>query len=1816
MTKNDKNYRKKRLTAIVFLLLLFGSASIPLLDEISKEMPIRQQSTVIFSQDIDLENKVVGGPVGDPAVENVNTSEIFETIQDAIDDADTINGNILEINSSTYIENIIVTKSLKIRGIGTGADQPLVDGSGGNGCVIAVNNVTIENINISNSSKGILSNYSGLTVLNSTFWLDDQGIDCNYTKTCLTNSDYQIYDNTIQNNRFLINTVNDLDGAVGVTLSLHYQNHSGMVSIGDFTITNNSFFLNDSHAFAVSYTDNSIRWLKEGAISIGSFIFSENTIYKNNNGNNGVYFIGALSYLTNVSITVDDIVVSSNNVIDQSYAAFYVEQYKAEYWSGTTTGVFGEISVTNNNISSSNSCDGFQISQSNVYGFSDDASLIMGDCHIEGNIIVVSDGYAIVFYMDDVGYQLQDSTSVVVGQISISSNDLTTGNGLLIEFYECGYMLTQEAYCSLGTLQITDNIIDSTETGVYIQQFSYLGLDLSEDTKFSMGDIHIDNNQIESGMQGVYFSQLLLGENLSGSTDCTYGDLTMNDNDVTSDGDGIVLTSSDSAFRLGNWMSESSNVSMHGIEISKNTIRDSVSGVFIGPCLFGGENENLDLNSFKISNNSISFCSIGLNIKNFSISDWTQPTINNNTVDNCSIGINLSSSYNNLIYNNFFDNTQNARDDTENVWNIAKITGHNILGGSYLGGNYWSDYAGIDGDNDTLGDTLLPYNSLEDITTGGDLRPLTLVTGDISLTAPTDFTATVVGTTQINLSWTKGINAINTRVMRKIVGYPNSISDGSLVYNDTGVSCSSSDLSPGVKYYFRAWSWNNTTGLWSSTNASVSNTTWIVPQSPSDFSVVTIGTDEISLSWVKGAYATHTRIQRDIGSYPIDINDGNNVYNGTSNIRLDTGLNEDTQYYYRAWSWNSTSRLWSSTNVSDNALTWGIPLEPTSFKSETVGINAIDLFWTKGTHAEYTRVMQKTGGYPTSISDGILLYNGTGTSCSNSSLSAGIRYYFRAWSWNGTSKLWSLTNASNNNITWNTPLAPTSFTATTIGSNRINLTWVKGSYSEYTRIQRKTTVYPESIIDGTPVYNGTGSIFSDTGLSVNTTYCYRAWSWNDTSKLWSTTNASIFNSTWTGPLAPQSISATTISTNRIDLSWTKGFRATHTKVMQKTGGYPLSISDGSLVYNGTGSSCSNSSLTPGMRYYFRAWSWNSSSELWSLTNATGNNMTWIIPLAPTAFTSTAINIDEINLTWSKGTYATHTQIQRSIGGYPEDINDGVTVYNGTSNIFSDTSLSQDTRYYYRAWSWNATSHLPSSTNTSTNATTFSLPLPPTSLTAITVAIDQINLTWTKGIHAVYTIVIQKTTNYPISISDGDIVYNGTGNVSSSSGLILGTRYYFRAWSWNDSSGIWSEANSSSYNITAPFAPTSFTPSVISSGQINLVWNKGTYANYTLVQRKTGSYPQNISDGVTIYNGTNSSVSVTGLSSGTLYYFRAWSWNSTLNVWSITYASAQATTQSGGGSGEETPPPAEGEAPTAEAGGPYSGYVNQTITFNAGLSSDDVQIVGYRWDWTNDGTWDTNWLVLSKTTHVYTTPGNYTVNLQVQDAEDLRDNDTTIVVVITGNSQQQAPVADAAGPYHGLTYQNIQFNGSRSYAMNTNIVNYTWVFGDGTYGYGVLPIHSYESAGTFTVILTVTDSNTLQAIDTTLATIILDANKNNISDVIDEAIGSDITSDDLRTVTIDGVLYYLVDTNHDGKSDAFYNPITNKKTILGMQDDKQLIDLDGDGKWDYVYDPALGLISAYVEVVTPLNTPWLSITICVVIFVVILLIVWLYKTGRV
>jgi len=112
-------------------------------------------------------------------------------------------------------------------------------------------------------------------------------------------------------------------------------------------------------------------------------------------------------------------------------------------------------------------------------------------------------------------------------------------------------------------------------------------------------------------------------------------------------------------------------------------------------------------------------------------------TLKSNTIINNSIGISIERGGpfdplpdENLIYNNFFNNTINAKDSGANYWNIEKTPEINILGGPFLGGNFWHDYKGKDVNGDFLGDTEVPYTSNKNISVGGDFLPLVTLVND------------------------------------------------------------------------------------------------------------------------------------------------------------------------------------------------------------------------------------------------------------------------------------------------------------------------------------------------------------------------------------------------------------------------------------------------------------------------------------------------------------------------------------------------------------------------------------------------------------------------------------------------------------------------------------------------------------------------------------------------------------------------------------------------------------------------------------------------------------------------------------------------------------------------------------------------------------------------------------------------------------------------------------------------------------------------------------------------------------------------------
>ena len=91
-----------------------------------------------------------------PKVQNISTTEVFCSIQDAIDDADTDNGDIIQIAEGTYQERVVIDKELTLQGSAADKTLYILDGSSligpGNGITIAsgTENVTIKNLTVQN----------------------------------------------------------------------------------------------------------------------------------------------------------------------------------------------------------------------------------------------------------------------------------------------------------------------------------------------------------------------------------------------------------------------------------------------------------------------------------------------------------------------------------------------------------------------------------------------------------------------------------------------------------------------------------------------------------------------------------------------------------------------------------------------------------------------------------------------------------------------------------------------------------------------------------------------------------------------------------------------------------------------------------------------------------------------------------------------------------------------------------------------------------------------------------------------------------------------------------------------------------------------------------------------------------------------------------------------------------------------------------------------------------------------------------------------------------------------------------------------------------------------------------------------------------------------------------------------------------------------------------------------------------------------------------------------------------------------------------
>lgn len=143
--------------------------------------------------------------------------------------------------------------------------------------------------------------------------------------------------------------------------------------------------------------------------------------------------------------------------------------------------------------------------------------------------------------------------------------------------------------------------------------------------------------------------------------------------------------------------------------------------------------------------------------------------------------------------------------------------------------------------------------------------------------------------------------------------------------------------------------------------------------------------------------------------------------------------------------------------------------------------------------------------------------------------------------------------------------------------------------------------------------------------------------------------------------------------------------------------------------------------------------------------------------------------------------------------------------------------------------------------------------------------------------------------------------------------------------------------------------------------------------------------------------------------------------------------------------------------------------NQRVTFvDASTSTGNVRIINSLWNF-GDGATATG----LSATHSYPNTGTYTVVHTITDSLGFTTNCTqTIEVAVTGGPQcsyefsPQSPVANQT-----VNFTSTSIPGT----SGAPIVSWHWTFGDGSSASGERVRHAYRLAGSYSVVLTVTDS---------------------------------------------------------------------------------------------------------------------------------------------
>ncbi len=395
------------------------------------------------------------------------------------------------------------------------------------------------------------------------------------------------------------------------------------------------------------------------------------------------------------------------------------------------------------------------------------------------------------------------------------------------------------------------------------------------------------------------------------------------------------------------------------------------------------------------------------------------------------------------------------------------------------------------------------------------------------------------------------------------------------------------------------------------------------------------------------------------------------------------------------------------------------------------------------------------------------------------------------------------------------------------------------------------------------------------------------------------------------PTVPDSLSATPVLPNQINLSWqpsTDNVGVTGYTIQRCTGASCTLAVIGTVA---SGTTFQNTGLAAGTTYTYAVSAMdaagNASAISTTATATTPAATDTAAPTVPAGLSATAVSANQINLSWQASTDnvgVMEYSVYRCTGNGCIPSGPFGTVASGTT--FQNTGLAAGTTYTYAVSAMdaagNASAVSTTATATTPAATDTAAPTVPAGLSATAVSANQINLSWQPSTDNVgvtgYT--IQRCTGASCTLAVIGTVASGT--TFQNTGLAAGTTYTY-AVSAMDAAG-----NDSAVSVPAtattqaaptdtstPTVPAGLSATAASSSQINLSWQASTdnvgVMGYSIYRCNGTGCSQTAKVG-TVTSGT--AFSDIGLTANTAYTYAVTAFDTAANE-SAKSSSATSTT---------------------------------------------------------------------------------------------------------------------------------------------------------------------------------------------------------------------------------------------------------------------------------------------------------------------------------